>query len=363
MAEEKPQEDRTEEATPRRLQRARDEGQAPASRDVAVFASLAAALLAIWMVSVGKAGESTVRLSVFLARADSASLLGREGWNLLYDASVPLIAPAMLAAGLGGAAAMLLQTGFLVSAAPLQPKLSRIDPRAGLGRLVGADNVLETLKSLGKLTAISVALWHVLAGDMASLGSLLWRDPRLLARHFMPSLLHIAVIALIVQGVVAALDLFWVRLRHARQMRMSRQDLLDEMRDSDGDPAIKARIRRIRQQRASKRMMAAVPKAMVVIVNPTHYAVALAYDRAVSAAPRVVAKGADEVAARIRAVAEANKVPLVTNPPLARALFRVDIDTEIPADMYQAVAEVIAYVMRLNGAGLNGAGLAQRRSS
>jgi flagellar biosynthetic protein FlhB len=350
MAEEtKPLEDRTEAATPQRLKRGRDEGHAPVSRDVATFASLAGVMLAIWMLSGGRVTDATMRLSVFLARTDSVELLGREAWHLAYAASVPLIAPAMLAASICGAGSMLLQTGFLVSPSAIRPKLSRIDPRAGFGRLIGADNLLETLKSLVKLTVVGFALWHVMAGDMASLGTLLWRDPRLLAQHTMPNLVHIALIALAVQGVVAAQDLFWVRLRHARQMRMSRQEVRDEMRESDGDPAIKARIRRIRQQRAGKRMMAAVPKATVVIVNPTHYAVALAYDRANSAAPRVVAKGADLIAARIREVAETNKVPLVTNAPLARALYRVEVDSEIPADMYQAVAEVIAYVMRLNG--------------
>jgi len=130
-------------------------------------------------------------------------------------------------------------------------------------------------------------------------------------------------------------------------LRMSRQDLRDEQKETDGDPKIKARIRQIRMQRARKRMMAAVPNATVVITNPTHYAVALAYDRAKNAAPRVVAKGVDSMAARIREVAEASRVPLVANPPLARALYQVEVDRDIPAEHYQAVAEIIAYVWRL----------------
>ena len=152
---------------------------------------------------------------------------------------------------------------------------------------------------------------------------------------------------LAVQAVIVALDLFWVRLRHARALRMSREDIRQEQRETDGDPRVKGRLKQIRLQRGRKRMLAAVPKATVVLTNPTHYAVALVYDRARNAAPRVVAKGVDEMAARIRALAQESKVPLVANPPLARALYRVELDTEIPAEHYQAVAEIIAYVWRL----------------
>jgi flagellar biosynthetic protein FlhB len=130
-------------------------------------------------------------------------------------------------------------------------------------------------------------------------------------------------------------------------MRMSRQDVRDEHKETDGDPKVKMRFRQLRMKRARKRMLAAVPKATVVIVNPTHYAVALVYDRARTAAPRVVAKGVDSMAARIREVAETNRVPLVVNPPLARALYGVELDTDIPAEHYKAVAEIIAYVWRL----------------
>jgi flagellar biosynthetic protein FlhB len=150
---------------------------------------------------------------------------------------------------------------------------------------------------------------------------------------------------------VAAADLMWVRFRHARDMRMSKQNVRDELKETEGNPHVKARIRRIRVMRARKRMMAKVPTATVVVTNPTHYAVALAYDRADNPAPRIVAKGLDSLAARIREVAEANGVPVVANPLLARALHRLDIDTEIPAEHYKAVAEIIAYVWRLRRPG------------
>jgi flagellar biosynthetic protein FlhB len=190
-------------------------------------------------------------------------------------------------------------------------------------------------------------VWQVLAGDLPALTRLPFQDPRLLLAQAAPPVFHVLMVVLIAQAFITGLDVFLVRMRHARQLRMSRQDLRDEQKETDGDPKIKARIRQIRMQRARKRMMAAVPKATVVITNPTHYAVALAYDRAKNAAPRVVAKGVDSMAARIREVAEVNRVPLVANPPLARALYQVEVDRDIPAEHYQAVAEIIAYVWRL----------------
>src|SRR5690349_7941308 len=145
----------------------------------------------------------------------------------------------------------------------------------------------------------------------------------------MRELLHVLLAVLAAQAAIAVLDVFWVRLRHARGLRMSREDIRQEHKETDGDPHVKGRLKQLRMRRGRKRMLAAVPKATVVLTNPTHYAVALAYDRARNAAPRVVAKGVDVMAARIREIAEENKVPLVANPPLARALYRVELDTEI----------------------------------
>ncbi len=160
-------------------------------------------------------------------------------------------------------------------------------------------------------------------------------------------MLHVLLVVLAAQAAIALLDYAWVMLRHVRGLRMSRHDIQEEQKESEGDPRVKARQRQIRTMRARRRMMAAVPKATVVITNPTHYAVALAYDRAKHAAPRVVAKGVDSLAARIREAAEANHVPVVANPPLARALYQVALDADIPAEHYQAVAAIIAYVWRL----------------
>jgi flagellar biosynthetic protein FlhB len=347
MAEDTAGDDRTEAATPRRLQRAREEGRVAISREVQGFAGLAAVTLVLAWLAGGAAQELAARLAVFLAHADAAGLAGAEGLRLAWTAALRGAAPFVLAALAAGVGAAVLQTGGLIHGGALRPDPNRLSPRAGLRRLLGADNLIEALKSIAKIAVMGFAVWRVLRADLPLLREAPYWAPQVLLSHTMAPVLRLLSVVLAVQAALAALDLLWVRLRHASQLRMSKQDLREEQRETEGDPKIKARIRQIRIQRARRRMLAAVPKAMVVITNPTHYAVALAYDRTRNAAPRVVAKGVDTLAARIREVAEANRVPLVANPPLARALHRVELDTEIPAAHYQAVAEIIAYVWRL----------------
>lgn len=347
MAEDTPQQDRTEAATPRRMQRAREEGRVPVSREVHNFAGLAAVTLVVAMAAGNTAHGLAARLSTLLAHADAPALAGVGGLQLAGQALLRGAAPFVLAALLAGTAASLLQTSFLLNTSALQPDLGRINPGAGLRRMFGLDNLIEAAKSVAKVAVMAFALWRVVQSDVPALMQAPRWEPQVLLAQTMPPVLHMLYVVLAVQAAIAGFDLFWVRLRHAQQLRMSREDVREELREMEGDPKIKARIKQIRMQRARRRMLAAVPKATVVITNPTHYAVALAYDRARNAAPRVVAKGVDSLAARIREVAEANKVPLVANPPLAHALYRVEVDTEIPAAHYQAVAEIIAYVWRL----------------
>lgn len=341
------QEDRTEAATPRRRQRAREEGQVPVSREVATLAGLAASTAALAIGAPSLLRDTTARLGLFLSHANTPDLAGPGALQMAAWDAMRVAGPLLLVTMLAGTAAILLQTGFLFHADALIPKPERINPVAGLRRLLGWNSLVEVGKSLAKLTAIAAVLWGALSGDFRALMLLPHEGLPVLLSQLGPIVLHLMLAVLGVQTVIAAIDLAWVRFRHSRQLRMSRQDIRDELKETEGDPQIKARIRLLRMQRARRRMLAAVPTATVVITNPTHYAVALRYDRATNAAPRVVAKGVDSMAARIREVAQANGVPLVANPPLARALYPIDLDTEIPADYYQAVAEVIAYVWRL----------------
>jgi flagellar biosynthetic protein FlhB len=260
-------------------------------------------------------------------------------------------APFLCAALVAGAAAVLFQTKFLLNPGGIQPKVGRVSPVAGLKRLFGLNGFVEIVKSLCKLGLLIAAMGIAIRDDWSALLRLPWRDPHGMLSAVGRPVFHLFIAGLCVQGVVAAADLMWVRFRHARDLRMSKQGIRDELKDTEGNPHVKARIRRIRVMRARKRMMAKVPGATVVVTNPTHYAVALAYERVRNPAPRIVAKGSDSVAARIRVIAEANGVPVVANPPLARALYRLDTDTEIPSEHYKAVAEIIAYVWRLRRPG------------
>ena len=217
------------------------------------------------------------------------------------------------------------------------------------------EGLVNTGKSVVKLGVLGYAAFHVIAAGLPALrGAALWLPGQLAERALRESL-RLSLFLLGAQAVIAGADTWWERHHHAAGLRMSREEVKQDAKEADGDPRIKQRLRQMRLARARKRMMVAVPKATVVVTNPTHYAIALTYDRAKGGAPRVVAKGLDEVAARIRAVARDSRVPLVANPPLARALYTVELDAEVPPEHFKLVAEIIAYVWRLNAAKCAGA--------
>jgi flagellar biosynthetic protein FlhB len=337
-------EDRTAPATPQRIERARRDGDAALSRDVVQFASLGAGTLGLALLGPA-AGRDLADAAILL-------LSVQNGFDPMA-ATLTLLRPAALlalgvgvAAGLGALVATLLQTGFLLSKKGLVPDPSRISPIAGVKRLFGPQGLMELLRTLLKLGAVGVALW-LAAGDLEALSGTISKGAGDLAGDIAGRLGGLLAATLFALAAIAVLDLAWTRFSHARRLRMSRQDLREESRENEGDPHFKARRQEIMRARGRRRMMAAVPKATVVITNPTHYAVALAYERGKDAAPRIVAKGTDQLAFRIRAAAEKAGVPIVPNPPLARALWRLPDDSEVPEEHFKAVAEVIAFVWKL----------------
>lgn len=356
MAGQEAAEDRTEAPTERRLEQAREAGQLPVSRDLTMLASLGGALVggvALLPAAAHRLAEACAGLLGTLDQmhVDSAALSGGSalGGQLpaVLLAAALLVATVALPAAACSMASVLLQTQFYIGGAPLSFKASRISPAAGLARILSWRHFLDFLKSCGRLGVLSALVWTVLGrgpGQAVALAGegVDWLLP--VARDQVAELARPLLIALV---AFAVLDVFLVRFQHGRSVRMTREQVRLEMRDADGDPHVKAKLHRLRVQRSRRRMMAKVKSAAVVITNPTHYAVALAYERGGNAAPRVVAKGADLVAARIREEAAAHGVPVVPNPPLARALFTVELDGEIPAEHYRAVAEVIAFVWRL----------------
>ena len=350
-------EDRTEAPTERRIEQAREQGQLPISRDVTALASLTGAALGA-AVLAPEAGQRLLHQSAGLlgvldrigqgssTGGTLSSFLGGPVLEVLVSAAL-LVAAVAVPAALCSIGSVLLQTDFYVGGAPIRIQLSRINPGAGLARLVSWHNLLDFLKSCARLAVLCWLAWSVLGNSPTDALAILGADVVRLMPAVQEQVEGFVRPLLVVLACFAVVDMLLVRLQHAKSIRMTREQVRLEMRDQDGDPFIKAKLRRIREQRSRRRMMAKVKSAAVVVTNPTHYAVALSYERRGTTAPRVVAKGADLVAARIREEAQAHGVPIVPNPPLARALYGVELDREIPAEHYRAVAEVIAFVWRL----------------
>jgi flagellar biosynthesis protein FlhB len=341
--------DRTEAPTARRLQKALEEGQLPVSREVVLLAGLAA-MTATFMQFDSSTGRNLTRsLALILSRPD---LPVTEPLALFHELAVTCavaIAPFAIPVAVGATVVTLLQTRFKLRSKALEPDFGRLSPKKGFKRMFGVESLVETAKSLSKLLVTSVAVYQVLRSDLLQIEGLPAAPLAVLPGILTSVVTRLLLAVVLAQTVIAGADMFWILRKHNREMRMSRSDIKDEMKETDGDPAIKMRIRRIRMRRARQRMLAAVPTATVVVVNPTHYAVALTYDSQKSSVPRLVAKGVDSMAARIRETAREHGVPIVENPPLARTLHELPLDARIPPELYKAVAELIAYVWRLGG--------------
>ena len=353
MAEESAQE-RTEKATPKRLQDARNKGQVARSRELNSAALVLLGAGGLWMLGdrIGTCLQGVLRSGLAFDRAaalDPAALgarLARASGEALF-ALAPWLALALVVA----AVAPLMLGGFLLSAENLQLKFDRLDPAKGLKRVFSAQGAVETGKALGKFVVVgglAALVMSQMSPALLNLGgepvpAAVMHAGRLIARAFFLTAFGLLLIA--------AVDVPFQLWNHAKQLRMSRQDIKDEMKESEGRPEMRGRIRQRQQELSRRRMMQDVPTASVVITNPTHYAIALRYDVGGNGAPRLVAKGADLVAAQIRALAKEHKVPILEQPPLARALFySTKIGAEVPRELYAVVAQVLAYVYQLQAA-------------
>ncbi|MGH6719746.1 MAG: EscU/YscU/HrcU family type III secretion system export apparatus switch protein, partial [Alphaproteobacteria bacterium] len=244
----------------------------------------------------------------------------------------------------------LIQHGPLFSTETIQPKLERLSLLKGIERLFSLRSLVELAKGVAKLAIVALVGAMVLWPEVGRIIGAVFLEPERGVRLLGDMALQLMFATVAVMAVVAGADLLFQKLQHHRKLRMSRQEIRDEFKQTEGDPMVKGRLRQLRLERSRRRMMAAVPQADVVVTNPTHFAVALKYEVGVMPAPKVVAKGADRIALRIREIAQEHKVPIVENPPLARALHdSVELDQFVPEQHYKAVAEVIGYVMRLKG--------------
>jgi flagellar biosynthetic protein FlhB len=340
---------RTEAATPARLSRAQSDGQAPVSHELASFANLVAALITIVLSGPERASGTALRLSALLAAAGSidapAALVLAMRASLRIGAGAVL--PLMLAVATIGAAIVLGQTRLALRLGAFSPDLSRINPLAGIGKLFGANHAVDALKSILKIVVMSGALWLAFSAQLHSLPDCLRESLSAVPSTIKNGVAAIAASLVLVQGFIAVLDVGWSQVSFANSVRMSRQDVKQETKDSEGNPQVKAKLKAIRNARIRQNLKKAMANATVVVTNPTHYAVALAYDRHSQAAPKLVAKGMGDMAARIRELASESRVPQIANPPLARALHQLEVDAEIPIEHYKAVADIIAYIWRL----------------
>jgi flagellar biosynthesis protein FlhB len=353
MADEQDNTEKTEDPTHKRLEEALKRGDVVKSQEVSTWFVMAGATLVIMGFSGGMSEHLTTTLRGLVANAydirvdgPALPLLAKKiGYELIAAVSLPFLL--LMLAALGG---NLIQHKLVWSFDSLAPKLSKISPLAGVKRLFSKQALANLAKGLVKLTLVGTVLTALLWPERQRLEGLEWTDPvavlpltKMLALKLMG-----AVVAML--AVIAGADyLFQYRQWYERQ-KMSLRELKDEFKETDGDPKIKGKLKQLRQTRMRKRMMAAVPKAAVIITNPTHYSIALQYERGMDA-PVCVAKGVDAVAMKIREVAAEHSIPIVENVPLARALYAtVDIDQAIPPEHYKAVAEVIGYVMRLRRA-------------
>lgn len=351
MAEERDDSEKTEEPTGRRLDEARKEGNIAQSREVNSLFLLGVFTLSLAIFAPGAVIQLANFLRLFLEQPDRVHLdsgtIQALAWQSFRAIGLIAIVPIVLAV-FAAVGAGYIQFGLIWSGKQLAPDLSRLSPLSGLKRIVSRRSLAEFIKGLLKITVVGIACYWAIAPNQAQVQHSLILSPEallLLTWHFS---LRLMIAALIIIAVIAALDFLYQRFDYLQKLRLSRQELKEELKETEGNPLIKARLRQLRQERARRRMMAAVPKADVIITNPSHYAIALKYDGNKMNAPEMVAKGTDLIAQKIKELAQKHEIPIIENPPLARGLYAsIEIGMEVPPEFYKAVAEIIAFVFKL----------------
>lgn len=358
MAEnEQPAQERTERATPKRLEEARRKGQIPRSRELNMAAVMITGAL-VFLGFQGQLGEHLLQLlrtgltidpTLLRDPATMSRALGEAGLNTL-GAFAPLLAAVSIAAVLGGVAL----GGLALSADPLTPKLSKLDPLKGLKRMFGVKGLVEVAKALAKaglIGGVGITYLFLSADDVLQLGLRPLRTEMADSGELVSTIFLICSLSLL---VIAMADVPFQIWNHQKELRMTRKEVQDEMKETEGRPEVRSRVRRLQQEMSDRRMLEDVPTAHVIITNPTHFAVALRYAEGEMKAPLVVAKGIDHMAARIRSIGSEQKIMSFEAPLLARALYwTTEIGQEIPHQLYLAVAQVLTYVFRLKAAAEN----------
>jgi flagellar biosynthetic protein FlhB len=342
--------ERSEDPTQKRLDDAVKKGDVAKSQEVNTWFLLAGGTLALFSFGGFAANRLAQAFAEIFAKLH---MVGSDGRSLIHLIArlmfevLIAIGPLLSIVVVAALASNMVQHSWVWTGESLKPKISRISPTQGAKRIFSKQSLVQFVKGLAKISLVSSVIVAVIAPQMDSITQLIGGDYTMILPVAVELIMQLLIAVVAVMAVIAALDWLWTRHTWYERQRMSLRDIRDEHKDAEGDPIIKAKLRQIRQARMRKRMMSEVPKATVVITNPTHYAIALKYEKGM-AAPICVAKGVDALALRIRELAEEHRVPVVENPPLARALHKsVEIDQDVPPEHYKAVAEVIGYVLKL----------------
>jgi len=353
MAEDRDDAQRTEEPTAKRLSDARKKGDAPKSQEVTVTILLAAAALCLWLFAGPAAHKTASALKGFV---DHPHMIEVSGPALLaiFTNTAQTVGAALAMLGVvlmfGALAGNMVQARPVFTTERMKPSLSKLSPLKGLGRIFGPSGLVNFAKGLGKLVIMGALIGGFLWAERFRVVGLVGQDGAGVLQLSASLVLQLLVSVVAVMAVLAGLDFMWQSHAWKKRLRMTREEVKREMKETDGDPQVRARQRQTRDARARQRTIAAVKEASVVIMNPTHFAVALAYEDGVNAAPICTAKGMDELALRMRQVARDHNVPVVENPPLARALHaNAEIDREIPVAHYEAVAKIIGFILSRGG--------------
>lgn len=344
---------KTEDPTPKKLEEARKKGQVPVSREVNNWVMLTAGTIVVLAMGPAMMQDLTHLLQTYIGMSHTFPetpggmqfIVGEAFIEVLKILAIPLLF--LMAAAFAGP---FLQVGPLFAPDIISMDISKISPSKGFSRLFSMKSIMEFLKGILKIAVVSVVAVIILTPFFGTMDHMVGLEVPIALDEMKIMVTKLLIGILVILFILSVLDLLYQRHEHMTKMRMTKQELKDEYRQSEGDPMVKSKLRQLRQQKAQQRMMQAVPTADVVITNPTHYSVALKYNPDEMDAPVVVAKGVDELAMRIRETAREHNVVILPNPPLARILFdTVDIEEAVPAEHYKAVAEIISYVFKLKG--------------
>lgn len=344
---------KTEDASGKKLEEARKRGQVPQSKELNTWIMLLAATLIIGIASNGMFRDFRDYLKVFLEQPEMmASGPGGIG-SVLANTTIKMLELMALPLMLLFVAALIgpfTQVGFLVAPDVLKFDFSKVSIVKGFGRIVSMRSVVEFIKGLLKIGVIGTVGFVLVKPYMGSLEHTLDQSVGTMLSNLHAMTMRMMIGILVALLIISIADVLYQRWEFGKQMRMTKQEVKDEYKQTEGDPYVKGKLKQLRFEKARQRMMQAVPKADVIITNPTHYAIALKYDTEAMDAPTLIAKGVDEVAFRIREIAKENNIEIVENPPLARTLYAdVDLDQAIPPELFKAVAEVISYVFQKRG--------------